>query len=49
MTEHELGIIIFFFLKIVFIYLTESRAQAGGVAGRGRERNIGLDPRTPGS
>ena len=48
-----------FFLNILFLYLTQrERAQAGGVAGRGRGREIGFrlskepdmgrDTRTPG-
>ena len=55
-----MALFVFFVVKIVFIYLTERQparegTQAGGVgeeeAGsqRGREADVGLDPRTLGS
>ena len=53
-----LGANLFFFLKIFFIYLTESQTVREGTqtgSGRGRSRlpaeepDVGLDPITPGS
>lgn len=53
----QIGISVYLFFNILFIYSTErERAQAGGAAGRGTGRSgtpaeqrarIGLNPRTP--
>jgi len=59
-TSFQISVFVFFFLKILFLYLTErdtarEATQAGGV-GEGeagfppsREPDVGLDPRTLGS